>query len=292
MTDSSGSLIVSPLTSSSVVKAQLQDNAGNGITSTTGALDVNLKTSSITLPISAASLPLPAGASTSALQTSGNTTLTTISTTLGSILLDLTNGTQITQITGTVPLPTGSATAANQTNVQSAPGTSATTAITVQGSATGTALPVSAASLPLPTGAATSANQTTANTSLASIVTNTTGLATAANQTNGTQVAKLAGKAAIGHARNDYTSTSVTTSAYVQLVASTAAAVSEIFIFDSSGQTLVLATGGVGSEVDQIYICPGGNGTVPLAIAASTRISIKAVSATANQGEIDLNLLG
>lgn len=50
---------------------------------------------------------LPTGAAT-------QTTLATVSTTLGSILLDLTNGTQITQISGTVPLPTGSATAANQ----------------------------------------------------------------------------------------------------------------------------------------------------------------------------------
>lgn len=50
---------------------------------------------------------LPTGAAT-------QTTLATVSTTLGSILLDLTNGTQITQITGTVPLPTGAATSANQ----------------------------------------------------------------------------------------------------------------------------------------------------------------------------------
>src|SRR6202789_1968 len=95
---------------------------------------------------------LPTGAATSALQTSGNTTLSTMSTTLGSILLDLTNGTQITQvsnfpstqpisgtvaatqsgtwtiaatqsgtwnitnISGTISLPTGAATSANQTN--------------------------------------------------------------------------------------------------------------------------------------------------------------------------------
>ena len=42
-------------------------------------------------------------------------------------------------------VPAGSATAANQTAVQSAPGTSATTAITVQGSASGVGLPVSTA---------------------------------------------------------------------------------------------------------------------------------------------------
>jgi len=49
------------------------------------------------------------------------------------------------------------------------------TAVKTDGSAV--TQPVSAASLPLPSGAATSANQTTANSSLASIVTNTSGLA-------------------------------------------------------------------------------------------------------------------
>lgn len=54
--------------------------AGNlvAITATGQALDINLKTSSVTLPISAASLPLPAGASTSALQTSGNSSLSSV----------------------------------------------------------------------------------------------------------------------------------------------------------------------------------------------------------------------
>ena len=42
-----------------------------------------------------------------------------------------------------LPLPTGAATAANQTNVQSAPGTPQTTALTIQGNAAGVAVPVS-----------------------------------------------------------------------------------------------------------------------------------------------------
>ena len=92
---------------------------------------------------------LPTGASTSALQTTGNTTL-------ASIQANQTNGTQtaslvagtatigsINNISGTVSLPTGAATSALQSNVQSAPGTSATTAITIQGSASGVAIPVS-----------------------------------------------------------------------------------------------------------------------------------------------------
>lgn len=103
-----------------------QDTAGNigtAATATTSAptystgtvnplsLDLNgnlrVNGSGVTQPISASALPLPAGASTSALQTSGNTTLSNIQA-------NQTNGTQVTTISGTVPLPTGAATAANQ----------------------------------------------------------------------------------------------------------------------------------------------------------------------------------
>lgn len=92
--------------------------------------------------------------------------------------------------------------------------------------------------------------------------------------------------------RNDYSSTPVTTGAYVQLIASTSAAVKQLEIFDSSGQTLVLALGAGGSEADKMYIVPGGNGRIPCAIPASSRISIKAVSADATVGEIVINLIG
>jgi hypothetical protein len=104
-----------------------------------------------------------------------------------------------------------------------------------------------------------------------------------------TQVTRLN---AVHLARNDYTVTSVTTAAYVQLVASMPAAVKEVEIFDSSGQTLVLAIGGAGSEVNKVYVFPGGNGRIPLQIASTARLSIKAVSGTANSGEISVNFYG
>lgn len=345
------------------------------------------------VPISASALPLPSGASTSALQTTGNTSIASIDTktpTVGQKAMAASSPIVIASdqssipVTGTffqstqpisavsLPLPTGASTettlAAMSAKLPTALGAKTTANSLAVNIASDQTVPVSiaatvaisAASLPLPTGAATSAAQTTAQTSLSSIVTNTTGLAltgqlptslgakttansvavniasdqtvaisaaslplptgaaTAANQTtlsaqipttlgqktsaNSLAVtiasdqsslpSKLAGKSAINKARNDYTSTSVTTAAYVQLIASTAAAISELYIFDSSGQTLVLATGAAASEVDQIYITPGGNGVVPLAIAAGVRVSIKAVSATANVGEIDINFLG
>lgn len=120
---------------------------------------------------------LPTGAATAALQTTGNTTLTTISTTTGSILLDLTNGTQITQITGTVPLPTGAATSALQTTGNTSLSTIATNTGTIATN-TGTIATNT-------TGVSTAANQTTGNTSLATIATNSGTQATAANQTTG-----------------------------------------------------------------------------------------------------------
>lgn len=101
-----------------------------------------------------------------------------------------------------------------------------------------------------------------------------------------------AGMSAIDRARNDYAASPVSTAAYVQLIAATAAAIKEVEIFDSSGQTLVLAVGGAGVEVDQVYVLPGGNGRIPLSIASGARVSIKAVSALADVGEFTANFYG
>lgn len=92
-------------------------------------------------------------------------------------------------------------------------------------------------------------------------------------------------------AYHDYSSVNVTTAAYVELVASTSAAIKQLEIFDSSGQLLVLALGPATSEVDLLYITPGGNGLITQAIPVNTRISIKAVSANATAGFIAVNLL-
>ena len=89
--------------------------------------------------------------------------------------------------------------------------------------------------------------------------------------------------------RNVYSSTNVTTAAYVQLVASTSEVTNAVEIFDSSGQTLAIAFGGSGSEVNQFYVYPGGNGRIPCLIPTGTRVSIIAISANATAGEIDIN---
>jgi hypothetical protein len=102
-------------------------------------------------------------------------------------------------------------------------------------------------------------------------------------------VAASTGRSVVNRARHVYSSTPVTTAAYQQLLASTSASVNEVEIFDSSGETLILATGAIGVEVDQAYVFPGGNGRIPLAIGSGVRVSVKAVSATASAGEIAIN---
>lgn len=88
--------------------------------------------------------------------------------------------------------------------------------------------------------------------------------------------------------QNVYTTTAVTTATYLQLVASTTTAVTYLDIFDSSGQAMILATGASGSEVILAYIPPGGD-QIAVTIPISTRIAIKALTATAAAGYLLLN---
>jgi hypothetical protein len=157
----------------------------------------------------------------------------------------------------------------------------------------------------LPTGAATSANQTTLGSQTTKINdgTNTAAVkasTTAAATTDPALVVSLSpnspspvasGRTSVTLVRNDYSSVNVTTAAYTQLVASTADTVNELFIFDSSGQTLFLAVGGAGSEVNKAYIVPGGNGILDLNIPSGSRVSVKAVSANATAGELSITFL-
>lgn len=339
--DSGGALIVSPLTSSSVVKAQLQDNNGvpivvgqalmatslpvviasnqtaisvtgpltdaqlratpvpvSGTVAVTGPLAVTQGTtpwvvdgSGFVQPISASALPLPSGASTSALQTTGNASLASIDSKLTSPLAVIGPLTDAQLRATPVPV-SGTVAVTGPLSV-----TQGTTPWVVDGS--GFTQPISAVALPLPTGAATSALQTSGNASLTSIdgKLNSLGQKTSAGSVpvvfasdQSTLPTNVGGNVPNGFVRNNYSSVNVTTAAYVQLFASTAAITNVAEIFDSSGQTLVIAFGAAASEVDQFLVSPGGNGRMTLRIPAGTRISIKAVSANATSGEIDLNL--
>lgn len=91
--------------------------------------------------------------------------------------------------------------------------------------------------------------------------------------------------------RNDYTSTNVTTSAWVQLDSSMDADTYELEIFDSSGSTLQLGLGAAGSETSiPFYIVPGGNANlISVSIPRGTRLAIKAIDATASTGQLVIN---
>jgi hypothetical protein len=91
--------------------------------------------------------------------------------------------------------------------------------------------------------------------------------------------------------RNDYTSTNVTTSAYVELDSSLNGSVRALDVFDSSGRVLLLAIGAAGSEIDQLMIPPGGlSGLVHFYAEKGNRLSIKAVDASATSGQLVINL--
>lgn len=174
---------------------------------TAASVAVNIASDQV-VPVSAAALPLPSGASTSALQTTGNTSLSSIDGKLGTLgqkamagsapVVLASDQSAIPVTVASVPLPTGAATEATLAKIPVAQGstTSGESGPLVQGAVTTAApsyttaqtsplslttvgnlrvdgssvtQPVSAASLPLPSGAATSALQTTGNTSLSSI---------------------------------------------------------------------------------------------------------------------------
>lgn len=97
------------------------------------------------------------------------------------------------------------------------------------------------------------------------------------------------GRSYADSARNAYASTNVTTGAWVQLIESTSKDVNVLFLFDSSGQTLELGVGKAGGEARVLIIPPGGiDGQVPLHIPSGSRVAVRAISATASVGELDI----
>lgn len=252
------------------------------------SVPVTIASNQSAVPVSASSLPLPTGAATESTLSTLNAKVTAVNT--GAVVVS------------SSALPTGAATESTLSTLNAKVTAVNTGAVVVSSSA-------------LPTGAATESTLSAASAKLPAALgqTNMAGsmsVTIASNQTavpasqSGTWTVQPGNTAnttpwlitQTGRSKanaplyNDYTSTAVTTSAYVQLVASTTSAANRIEIFDSSGEALFLAVGGSGSEVDQLLIYPGGNGIVDIAIPASSRISIKAKTATASNGFIIVNL--
>ena len=88
--------------------------------------------------------------------------------------------------------------------------------------------------------------------------------------------------------RYDY-AVPVTTLATTELLASFPVRARAVEVFDSSGQTLAFQYGPSGSEQTLIDIIPGGNGRMPCIVNEGMRLSVKAVSATADAGELTIN---
>jgi hypothetical protein len=90
-----------------------------------------------------------------------------------------------------------------------------------------------------------------------------------------------------------YTVTPVTTAAYVTILAATSGAVVSLLVQDTSGSMLKFAIGAAGLEVDQFYVQAGGfSFQLSFTIPAGSRLSLKALDATANSGAFLATLLG
>lgn len=95
------------------------------------------------------------------------------------------------------------------------------------------------------------------------------------------------GRAYADSVRLVYSSTNVTTGAWVELIASTAATINHLVIDDTCGEVLELGTGAAAAESRKLLIPRGGHSQgVALAIASGTRVAIKAVSGNCTAGDI------
>lgn len=189
-----------------------------------------------------------------------------------------------------LPLPTGAATeatlAAASAKLPAALGqTTMAASLSVAIASNQSAVPVTASNLP----ATVDTNLGTPGASTPRVAAMLGVGAAAVSSSNPVPVAAAKGRSVVTTVRNDYSSVNVTAAAWVQLVAALGSEVNEFEIFDSSGETLELGIGAAAAETRLIIITPGGNGRVPVQIAAGTRVSIRAISATASVGEVDIN---
>lgn len=251
--------------------AAKQPALGTAGTPSTDVISIQGVAGGTALPVSAASLPLPAGAAT-------ETTLAAVNTKLGSSL----------------PLPTGAATETTLAALSAKH--PATLGQKTMSASLAVAIASDQSSIPVtnfPTTVDTNTGAAGASTIRTVLSTRQEAAATpiAVRISDGSNFSapSQAGRGYSDSVRLTYSGTNVTTGAWVQLIASTAAVINAITLFDSCGQTLELGTGAAASETRKLIIPPGGiGGIIPLAIPASTRLSVRAVSATCSSGELDI----
>jgi hypothetical protein len=147
------------------------------------------------------------------------------------------------------------------------------------------------------TGAAVPASATYAGMTVAGILTGLTGTANGLKVDGSAVTQPISGSVSVSNfpstahslsttvlASNNYSSTNVTTAAYVQLIASTSVALTSICVSDTSGSIIKIATGAAASEVDKIYLQGGGTGCYDVAVPSGTRISLRALDVNATTG--------
>lgn len=105
---------------------------------------------------------------------------------------------------------------------------------------------------------------------------------------------RLMSKSAVDTGTVALGSTNVTTSAWVQVIASSKKACTTFEVINPSNSALQIAVGSSGHEVAIPVTIPPGDTSGPITheIAGTSRISVKAVDVTANVGTLILNLYG
>lgn len=242
---------------------------------TTGAIPVSLSGGSITIDYSGATgAAVPADAAfVGGRDGSGN---------LRGLEVDASGELQIDVLSSA--LPSGASTSANQTTANSSLSTIVTNTgrIPAQGQALMAAsTPVVIASNQSAVPVSQSGTWTVTTSSFPTTATTNAGSADAS-----TLRVSSASRVYSDSARQDYSSVNVTTGAWTQLIASTAAAINSLCITDQSGQIMELGTGAAASETRVFLIARGWSGCIPLRVAAATRVAVRAVSATASSGDL------
>ncbi len=263
---------------------------------------------------------LPTGASTAALQSAGNTSLVTMTTNTGATATNTANTfnilnddilPSIQSIEGYVAnldvfaaqlLGYGTATTAPRfasmigvgtavvSNSNPVPISDAGGTITVDGTVAVSNLPATANTNYGTVGASTIRT--------AAQVGNATGAADFGTGSAGAQTIRVVTASnspeVVGPSYSDstymsYSSTNVTTGAWVQLDASTAATFNYMTIFSSCGETIELGTGAPASETRVLLIPPGGiDAQIKQLIASGSRLALRGVSGNCTTGQISL----
>lgn len=280
---SASSLPLPTLASTSTLQSNVQSAPG---TPQTVALTVQGNSSGVAMPISATALPLPALAATSTLQTSGGQK-TQIVDGSGNVIASTSNALNVN-------LSSSGATGIS-TNIAQYGGTSTSLGSKTSAASIPVVIASDQANVSVSQGTASALNATV--TGSGSAGSPAAGVVTIQGITNGTAVpvsgtitSTPGSQLANAPIENVYSSTNITTAAYVQLVASTTNTMNNIYIFDSSGQSMIFAIGASGSEVPQLYVQPGG-GQYTLNIPSGTRIAYKALTANATSGYLTMSFL-